>query len=497
MIYMNRQNLPLILFLLLMILLACKEETPEAFVPELKVQQTHFAFDSAGGEQVLMIESNTRWTIQHQSEWCKPSMTTDSGDYTLYIKADPNKSELERKAFLAITAAGVDSVWLQIVQSGRVVVIPEEPVDPEEPVEDPLMRNLSSLELSTMMGLGWNLGNSLEAITVNNGNFSGGETSWGNPIVTKQLIDSVKAAGFQSVRIPVSWSHKLTDHFSYQISEAWLERVAEVVDMVLHNEMYAIINIHWDGGWMNHPDQTHQAEINEKIEALWTQIATYFVDYSDHLLFAGTNEVHVENNYGAPGIINAQVQNSFNQTFLTAVRNTGGRNALRHLVVQGYNTNIDHTIKHFVLPDDPAEKRLMVEVHFYDPYDFALQESGAFKTLWGKPFAGGNVSSWGQENWVDDAFGRMKTQFVNQGIPVILGEYGAILRTSLSVGQEMHVEARNYYLEYVTRVAVENGMVPFYWDNGHTGNNGFGLFKRSNGQQVYPESIRAIMKANQ
>src|SRR5690606_8649984 len=98
---------------------------------------------------------------------------------------------LERKAFLAITAAGVDSVWLQIVQSGRVVVIPEEPVDPEEPVEDPPMRNLSSLELSTMMGLGWNLGNSLEAITVNNGNFSGGETSWGNPIVTKQLIDSV------------------------------------------------------------------------------------------------------------------------------------------------------------------------------------------------------------------------------------------------------------------------------------------------------------------
>lgn len=487
----NRLGIVGILFLIIFIM-ACNEVVPEPFVPNLQANTQKFDFDSTGGDRVLIIASNTNWTIMHDAGWCRPSIGADSGDVTLYINADPNDSTFVRNTIFKLMAEGVDDLEISIEQTGKAEVIVEDPV---VPVEDPEMRNLTSLEVSKLMGVGWNLGNSLEAISANNGNYSGGETTWGNPKVSQLLIDSIKAAGFNAIRIPVSWSHKIVDQYSYEINEAWLERVAEVVNYVLDNQMYAIINIHWDGGWMDHPDNAHQNEINEKLEALWSQIAAHFVNYNDHLLFAGSNEVHMENNWGTPTTENVNVQNSFNQTFVDAVRATGGRNALRHLVVQGYVTNIDNTLKYFKVPIDPAENRLMVEVHFYDPYDFTLQEGSGYKTQWGKPFAGGNVSTWGQESWVNDVFGKMKTKFVNNGMPVILGEYGAMLRSSLTTGLDKHVEARNYYIEYVTKAAVDNGMVPFYWDNGHTGNNGFGLFNRSTGKQVYPETIRAIVKA--
>lgn len=217
-----------------------------------------------------------------------------------------------------------------------------------------------------------------------------------------------------------------------------------------------------------------------------------FRDFDEHVLFAGTNEVHVD--YNKPSAENIEVQLSFNQTFVDAVRSTGGRNAYRNLVIQAYNTNIDFAKEYLVVSNDPAPNRLMVEVHFYDPYDFTLQETGNFKTQWGQPFAGGDVSNWGQEDWVDQAFGVMKSHFVDQGYPVILGEYGATLRLNLTAGLEQHIQARNYYLEYVTRAALANGLIPFYWDNGHTGRGGSGLFNRSSGEIAHPDALNAIMK---
>jgi endoglucanase len=185
---------------------------------------------------------------------------------------------------------------------------------------------------------------------------------------------------------------------------------------------------------------------------------------------------------------------SFNQTFVNAVRSTGGRNTYRNLIIQAYNTNITHAENHLKMPTDPTADRMFMEVHFYDPYDFALQESGSFKTQWGKHFLGGNVSNWGQEAWVDEAFGKMKRKFYDKGIPIILGEYGAVLRSNLTSGLQEHIQARNYYLEYVTRAAIANGMTPFYWDNGHTGNNGFGLFNRHTGAIVHQDALDALMK---
>ena len=384
------RNLFICVFLFLAVI-ACKYEKTEFVEPKLEVNQTLFEFNSSGGEQILIIESNVVWQIEYNSDWCMPSIESDSGDATIIIRTDSNDSTFQRETVFELKSIETNDVNIAIQQFGKVEIA----VDPKIEYED--MRNLSSIELSQLMGLGWNLGNSLEAIYGSEGALAGDETSWGNPRISQGLIDSIKAAGFNAVRIPVSWSHQLEDEYSYTIKESWLKRVGEVVDYVISNQMYAIINIHWDGGWMDHPDYAHQDEINYKIDAIWSQVANYFVNYPDYLLFAGTNEVHEENQWGAPTKENVEVQNSFNQTFIDAVRNTGGKNTQRHLVVQGYVTNIDYTVRNFIVPTDISEDRMMLEVHFYDPYDFALQESGG-KTQWRSKFACGDVSNWGQES---------------------------------------------------------------------------------------------------
>jgi endoglucanase len=293
----------------------------------------------------------------------------------------------------------------------------------------------------------------------------------------------------------VSWSHKLADKQNNLIALAWLQRVEEVLNYALDNDMFVKINVHWDGGWMDHPDFASQEAINSKLATLWEQIGAYFRDYDDRLLFAGTNEVHVDGDYGTPSSENLEVQNSFNQTFVTTIRATGGRNHYRHLVVQGFNTNINHTYNGFVMPDDEVENRLMAEVHYYDPYEFALNEKAPFNTLWGEPYAEGDVTNWGQEAWVNEAFGMMKEKFVDKGVPVIIGEYGAIHRTDL-IGEAYtaHKASREYYLEYVTRAMIQNGLIPVYWDNGHAGDNGFALFNRSSGAVVDQGALDAIIR---
>lgn len=343
------------------------------------------------------------------------------------------------------------------------------------------MRNLTSLQLAKLMGAGWNLGNALEA--------TGGETAWGNPATTQALLNAVKAAGFRTVRIPVSW--KQYADASDTIGATWLARVAQVVGYAQTAGLYAIVNIHWDGGWMQ-PTYAAQAVANARITRFWTQIANHFKDHDDTLLFAGTNEVMVEGDYGTPKAEYVTVQNGFNQQFVTAVRATGGNNAVRHLVVQGFNTNIDHTVNFAVMPADNAQDRLMMEVHYYDPYDFTLNEKS---TVWqwgaGATDVKARVAGF-DEAWTDAQFQKMKTAYVDLGIPVILGEFGAIRRTEYA-GAEAY---RLAWDQHTARSAWRHGLVPVYWDAGAaTENHSMGLFDRHTGAQVYPEIIRALVDA--
>jgi len=336
-------------------------------------------------------------------------------------------------------------------------------------------------QVASQINLGWNLGNTLEAIC--------GETAWGNPATNQALINAVKAAGFNAIRIPVSWNCHITDG-STNIPADWMTRVKQVVDMAIGQNMYVIINIHWDGGWLqDHVTFADQAAVNARQQALWTQIANTFKTYDQHLLFAGTNEVHAD--YGTPTSEHITVQQSYNQTFVNTVRATGGNNASRTLVVQTYNTNVQHGLNFFSLPSDSIANRLIVEVHNYDPYDFTINPNGACN-YWGSPYPdSGSNCNWAYESYFDGIFAQVRSKWVDQGVPVILGEYGVETRPG------KNLEARAYWNEYVNRAAALNGIKTFYWDNGapSTGNT-FRIFDRSTGAVVDQAVLDAILRGS-
>jgi endoglucanase len=344
------------------------------------------------------------------------------------------------------------------------------------------IRDLTSLQLSKEMSPGWNLGDTLEATPE--------ETSWGNPLASQKLMNAVRAAGFRTVRIPVSWTVHADGR--YTISKAWMARVTQVVNYARNADLYVILNVHSDGGWLQ-PTYAHQAEANAHLAKLWTQIAENFKSYDDHLLFAGTNEVMIKGQWGAPTAEYATVQNGFNQIFVNTVRASGGNNASRHLVVQGFNTNIDYTVASFVLPTDTVKDRLMLEIHYYDPYDFTMNDKSNI-WQWGVISTDKSaVQAWANESHVDAQFEKMKTQFIDKGVAVILGEYAATPRLE----HKESIKYVAYWDYYVTKSARQHGLVPVYWDNGPVGAHASGLFIRATGDQGLPDIIGLIMKAAQ
>lgn len=359
----------------------------------------------------------------------------------------------------------------------------------------------NAVALAAKMKLGWNAGNTMEAL--------GSETAWGNPMISKELVDLVKKSGFNAIRIPCAWNQYMANSSTAKIDKVWLNRVKEVVQYCVERDMYVVLNIHWDGGWLeNNCTPEKQAENNAKQKAFWEQIATHLRDFDEHLIFAGTNEPN------AKDAVQMAVLNSYHQTFIDAVRLTGGKNAYRVLVIQGPNTDIEATNKLMLtLPIDKVPNRMMAEVHFYTPWNFTgmgKDESwGKMFYYWGKP----NLSTtdiernptWGQEETVDKLFKSMKTQFVDKGIPVIIGEYGTGPRRHLK-GDTLtrHLASRAYFLMYVTKQAIANGLIPFYWDSGGAENHkggmetytGSGLFNRTESKIFDKQALDAIIEGS-
>lgn len=326
---------------------------------------------------------------------------------------------------------------------------------------------------------GWNLGNTLEPPS--------GEGTWNNPAVTQSMINSVADAGFNTIRIPVAWdSH--ANQSTYEINASWLTRVREVVDWSLAADLTVVLNTHWDGGWFeNNIGSSVDPTINAKVDAYWTQIATTFAGYDDRLLFAAANEPNVQNASEMSTLM------TYYQTFVDAVRDVGGTNASRWLVLQGPYTNIDATFSMMnTLPNDPTADRLTVEVHYYDPWQFAGLEQdqnwGDMFYFWGDDYESSTQTNrnanHSEESHLVTQLQKMNTKFVSQGVPVILGEFGAMNRTGNSdlSGSELdlHLESRLHYHQLIAETANSLGIAPFYWDNGHTGMNGSGIFNRFN-----------------
>ncbi len=406
------------------------------------------------------------------------------------------------------------------------------------------------------MGMGYNIGNTMEVPE--------NPTAWGNPLPTAGYIKAIKAAGFNTVRIPCAWySHsdaltkdiaanggtadngsythvgKAADFTTPTIDAAWLKQVKDVVDMVIAEGMYVVLNSHWDEGWLE--DRVYEgtanprsgsgdianssATVKARQAAFWAQIASYFKDYDEHLLFAGANEPGVNDPWGSSGqwaFDNSRMQilKGYYDAFITSVRSAGGNNDTRTLIVQAPRTEMDNApMLSTSWPTDPAgEGYMMAEVHYY-PYQYSLMTADED---WGKQYyyytglsstndkehnMGWNVysksidnSALGTPNQIAKAFGELKTMFCDKGIPVIIGELGAIKRTGQitdAANLKLHLQGRALFYGEVAKNAKANGIVPYVWDTGAEDDGNMTIITRQKGtyEILDPDVLNALQKA--
>ncbi|MBP0982933.1 MAG: glycoside hydrolase family 5 protein [Oscillospiraceae bacterium] len=342
---------------------------------------------------------------------------------------------------------------------------------PEEPDSDALTAPVDTVKLCDEITIGWNLGNSLDA----KGSGLNSETSWGNPKVTKELILEVKNAGFDAVRIPTTWFNHVDDNFN--VDKAWLDRVQEVVDYAYDEGMYVILNAHHEN-W-NDPYESTLTDVKKKIKKLWTQIAERFEGYGKRLIFEGMNEPrwkNTSNEWNGGNAEGRSVINKYNETFVQTVRATGGNNRYRALMIPTYGASASG-LDGFTVPDD---KSLIVSIHAYTPYNFALNANGTSKfdptkTDW---------NNTGELTWLADT---LYDRFISKGVGAIIGECGTINKDNLS--------DRLKWAEYFPKVFGEKGIPIFLWDNNAygTGAETFGMLNRTTLKWTFPTYINKLV----
>lgn len=350
----------------------------------------------------------------------------------------------------------------------------------DETVSNPLpFRELSGEEITVEMGAGWNLGNTFDGHT----GFTPNELVWQNVKTTKSLIKSVHDMGFNTIRIPVTWGTMIDDENDYQIDEAWISRVQDVVDYAIAQDMYVIINIHHDGaeqmGWLRIATDDKQA-LYDKFEGVWKNIAERFKDYDEHLIFEAMNEVQGQNMTLAEE--NAVIM-ELNQIFVDTVRATGSNNAKRWLVVcgkyNGYYSLVNPDGK-FEMPEDSVENRIMLSVHNYTTWDFCGNESM-------------NKTSFSLSELQNNNENELKTleKFTSQGIPVIVGEYGCINKNN--------PEERAFFLEGMNKIFKGYNLIGIYWDQGwydrsQNPDYSFTIIDRNTGESIDKNVTDALLR---
>ena len=356
------------------------------------------------------------------------------------------------------------------------------------------MRDISTTELVQDMGIGINLGNTMEACGdwINGTTVSDYEKAWGSPLVSKEMIEGIAKEGFGVLRIPVAWSNLMEQDGTYTINPELDQRIHQIVDWTIGSGMYAIINIHWDMGWVNKfPEQPEESM--KRFRRMWTQIAASFQDYSDYLMFECQNEeLGWETVWNPWGGTEGKAEsyalcNQINQAFVDVVRASGGNNPKRHLLISGYNTGIDRTCDAlFKMPEDPAN-RMAISVHYYSPAGFAILEEDAD---WGKA-----SPTWGTDQEyasLRSEMDMMKTNFADKGIPVIIGEYGCPTKNK-------EPESVRRFLTAVCREAYTRGLCPVLWSTpgGHYDREAFRLVDRELQQNLYAIGGKEFRPASQ
>lgn len=455
------------------LLSACGD--PEDPAPKaITVNESHFTADQAGTKFTLLVRAPALPGIAGVPDWI--SMT--GGGFTNYaitysVTVAANETYEDRTATLTISSTGVSPVTVTVTQAGRV----PEPTPPEPGKND-------AWTMANKLGLGWNLGNQLDALYtwqyVDASGFNWynypGETAWGNPVATQATFNGVKAAGFTSVRIPVTWMNYIGAAPDYTIDATWMNRVYEVVQYARNAGLYVIINTHHDENhgddhWLDIKNAANNSTLNQEIKAkikgVWTQIATKFQDCGDWLIMEGFNELNDggwgwSEDFRKDPTKQCNILNEWNQVFVDAVRATGGNNATRWLGIPTYAANPEFE-KYLTMPTDAAN-RLMLSVHFYDPSDYTIGEKQY--SDWGHTGSSSRKASGGDEDHVKAVFGNLNAKYVEKNIPCYLGEFGASMR---SKSDNRAWAFYLYYIEYIVKAARTYGLPCFVWDNGAEG----------------------------
>lgn len=349
------------------------------------------------------------------------------------------------------------------------------------------MRNVK--EIIKEMSTGLNLGNSFDAFTYAQDK-TGGETGWGNPVTTKKMMDVLAETGFNLIRIPVTWYEELGPAPDYKINIQRLNRLKEVIDYAVSNQMYVIINTHHENSWII-PSYAHYETVEDKFIKLWRQIAIHFKEYGENLFFEGLNEPRIEGGpdewHGATKEVR-EIINKLNAAFVQTVRATGGNNAIRGLIITTPAASYsDIAVEELKIPEDD---NIIVSIHTYLPHAFSYEYGD-----------NSDIKIWdGSQNYIiDHVFEKLNDTFILKNIPVILTEYGAVHKvyTDSQGNRRNNEEEVIKWTRYFLKKAEQYGIKCIWWDNNYynSGDEYFGLFNRNDCSWYRPELVDAIIKA--
>lgn len=406
-----------------------------------------------GGTYELTITSPARPKFDLPSWITKKDGTFKDYKITFGLVVAANGTYETREADITVTATGADNVSFKVIQG------------PKEDVKDPTLPDNAAVARNMELGLGWNMGNHFDAYS----NGVASETAWGCPKATEATFTGVKAAGFTSVRIPVTWLGHIGEAPNYTLDEDWLNRVYEVVGYAEKAGLKVILNTHHDedhgdGHWLNLAGAVNSADTNtqikEEIAAVWTQIANKFKDKGDFLMLESFNELIYGSEWSSSSNTEKKcdIINEWNQVFVNAVRATGGNNSTRWLGVPGYAASPNY-LQYLKVPNDSA-KKTMLAFHCYDPYQYTIGEQQL--PNWGHT---GTSFPRGEEE-IKKLFNGIYTNFIAKNIPIYMGEYGCSLRSKSDAKAWAFYL---YYMEYFVKCARVYGIASFLWDNGAQG----------------------------
>lgn len=463
----------------MIVAVSCKKN--DKVTPQLTLGNITDTIPEGGGTVPLAFTSNASWSVDTTGlGWLHLSSTSgNGGDATIEFNAAANSSGARRSVLLVINSSNGQTRRITIMQDA--IIYPSYNVSPKAP--DATGMGSTAAQLAAKMTMGWNIYNTLDA--------PGWETGWGNPKVTQQLIDLVKSTGMNAIRIPCTWSNHIINNQTSEIDPLWLARVKEVVQYCINDNMYVILNTHHEGYVDCTVIGAKQDTVNAKHKAIWQQIATSMRDFDEHLILASTNEPN------ANDVPTTNTLMRYHQSFVDAVRSSGGKNTYRAIVIQSPSTSLDlltsyldpaNVYKPASLPTDPTPHKMMVEFHYYSPPQFCILGGYGSTTpmdaswgkelyFWGKDFHTTNplfldrncVAST-EEAYMDNAFKAVKTKFADKGIPVVMGEfdiqYHAQRLTGYPADSILALKSGWHYYAYITKQAKAHGVIPFLWASG-------------------------------